>query len=228
MRNKTIWLVANVFVPTMLAASLGLATTSAFAADPERARDVEAMQARMQEIMADPAARDAAAEAGEARGKICAYCHGSDGISKKAWLPNLAGQSARYILDQNLAYASGERENNVMNELAKSMTDEELINLSIFYAVQTPERIEADVVGKDLMVGENYYQSACKGCHGDDGRGEQGDTWIAGQKQEYVRRALARYRDEKGGRLNEKMGKVTAAMTDQLISNLAAYIATLK
>ncbi|MCP5143148.1 MAG: c-type cytochrome [Gammaproteobacteria bacterium] len=226
MRNTRMWRVSGMFANAVL--GMALIVSTAQADDATRMRDQAAMQARLTEIMADPAARDAAAAAGKERGSFCAFCHGDDGISKKDWLPNLAGQSARYTLDQNLAYASGERKNQVMNDLAANMTDEELINLSVFYAVQTPERLDADVHGKDLTVGKNFYQSACARCHGEDGRGEKGYTWIAGQKQEYVRRALTRYRDGEGGRIDQEMAEVTASITDQLIDNLAAYIATLR
>lgn len=220
-------LMPRFWMQCLLIALLGMPFASSVVADDGKNRDRDAMQAQMKAILDDPERVDAASVAGQERGAICAYCHGGDGISKKGWLPNLAGQSAEFILDQNLAYAIGERKNNVMNDLAASLTDEELINLSIYYAVQAPERIEAQVSGKDLTVGENFYKATCARCHGDDGRGKKGYTWIAGQKQEYVRRALTRYRDREGGRLDEEMAEVTANITDQLIDNLAAYIATL-
>ncbi|MCB1737309.1 MAG: c-type cytochrome [Gammaproteobacteria bacterium] len=220
-------LMPRVWMQCLLVTLLGMPFASSVVADDGKNRDRDAMQAQMKAILDDPEKADAASVAGQERGAICAYCHGGDGISKKGWLPNLAGQSAEFILDQNLAYAIGERKNNVMNDLAASLTDEELINLSIYYAVQAPERIEAQVSGKDLTVGEGFYKATCTRCHGDDGRGKKGYTWIAGQKQEYVRRALTRYRDREGGRLDEEMAEVTANITDQLIDNLAAYIATL-
>ncbi|MCB1735855.1 MAG: c-type cytochrome [Gammaproteobacteria bacterium] len=217
----------HAWLQCLLVTVLVMPFTSGMAAEAGKNRDRDAMQAEMKAILADPARTADASASGAERGAICAYCHGSDGISKKGWLPNLAGQSAEFILDQNLAYAVGDRVNNVMNDLAASMTDAELINLSVYYAVQAPERIEPELTGKDLTVGENFYKGTCTRCHGEDGRGKKGYTWIAGQKQEYVRRALARYRDREGGRMDEEMAEVTANITDQLIDNLAAYIATL-
>lgn len=197
-------------------------------ADDSKQRDQEKMQASMAAILADPAQRDAAAAAGQDRGMICAYCHGKTGISLKDWIPNMAGQSAKYILDQSLAYATGKREHGVMNDLSSSMTDEELINLSVFYATQEAEVYEQIHDEEIIRAGRDFYRGACKRCHGVDGRGKEGYTWIAGQKPEYVRRALSRYRNGVGGRINEKMAEVTQNMPDELINSVALYLTTLK
>ena len=47
--------------------------------------------------------------------RFCADCHGADGISTIAGVPNLAGQRAPYLYREMRAYLSGARGNDTMN-----------------------------------------------------------------------------------------------------------------
>jgi cytochrome c553 len=80
------------------------------------------------------------AAAGRARAHQCTACHGQFGLSSVPDAPNLAGQPVVYLRAQLKAYRSGERRHEVMNVVAKALTDSEIDNLAAWYAVI---RIEA-------------------------------------------------------------------------------------
>lgn len=69
----------------------------------------------------------------------CSQCHGG-GDTSGAAIPRLAGQSAQYIADQLVAWREGDRANgplNVMEQIAKAMTVEEIKAVALYYQ-QTP------------------------------------------------------------------------------------------
>ena len=66
----------------------------------------------------------------------CQACHGPDGNSPSPLFPRLAGQYADYLLKTLEDYRSGERDNAVMKAFAAQMSDEEMEDVSAFYASQ--------------------------------------------------------------------------------------------
>jgi cytochrome c553 len=72
--------------------------------------------------------------AGKKRSATCAGCHGADGISAVPHYPNLAGQQEAYIILTLKGFRDGTRENNVMNAMAKSLSDADIENLAAFYS----------------------------------------------------------------------------------------------
>lgn len=77
-------------------------------------------------------AQDAAA--GKQLAGQCRTCHGLDGIAQIPIAPNLAGESQIYLEKQLKAFRSGERENEMMSVVAKNLTDEQISDLSAWYA----------------------------------------------------------------------------------------------
>lgn len=72
---------------------------------------------------------------GRAKAEVaCALCHGPTGVSMLPNAPNLAGQQAIYLSEQLRNYRSGKRQNEVMNMIAKSLTDSEITNLSAWFS----------------------------------------------------------------------------------------------
>jgi cytochrome c553 len=77
-------------------------------------------------------ARDAAA--GRLKAQACVVCHGPLGVSVAPDAPNLAGQPAIYVAAQLQAYRSGTRKHEVMAVMAKALTDDDIANLSAWFA----------------------------------------------------------------------------------------------
>ncbi len=88
-------------------------------------------------IMASSGSVDAGdPEAGKAKSAVCAACHGIDGNSVNPLWPNLAGQHAPYLSKQMRAFRSGERKDPVMSPMAAPLSDEDIDDISAFYASQ--------------------------------------------------------------------------------------------
>ena len=77
---------------------------------------------------ADVAAGKATASA------VCAACHGANGISVRATIPNLAGQKEKYLSNQLKAFKSGKRKNPMMNAIAKQVGPKDIDNVAAFFA----------------------------------------------------------------------------------------------
>lgn len=83
--------------------------------------------------------------AGRAKAVACQACHGMDGIAKWPEAPHLAAQPAAYLESTLRAYRSGERKNEVMSIAARALSDEDIRNVSAYYAAI---RIEVTAVPK--------------------------------------------------------------------------------
>ena len=69
-----------------------------------------------------------------AAAQMCSTCHGANGISQIPNAPHLAGQPALYIAEQMKAYRSGKRSHEVMNVVAKPLSDADIDALAAWYA----------------------------------------------------------------------------------------------
>ena len=72
--------------------------------------------------------------AGRQKAAACAVCHGPLGLATAPDAPNLAGQSAIYLVAQLRAFRGGARQNEVMSLMAKPLSDAEIDNLAAWYA----------------------------------------------------------------------------------------------
>ena len=95
-------------------------------------------------VLAWPAASSAQSaaqiRAGQEKARSCAVCHGQLGISNVPNAPHLAGQPAIYLIEQLKAYRTGRRPNEIMSVIARPLSDEDIADLSAWYAAI---RIEA-------------------------------------------------------------------------------------
>ncbi len=79
------------------------------------------------------------AQADAAAGKrraaaACAMCHGPLGLSMQPGVPNLAGQQVIYLIEQLKHFRNGKRSNEVMNVIAKPLSDQDIENMAQWYA----------------------------------------------------------------------------------------------
>ena len=65
---------------------------------------------------------------------VCAVCHGAQGIATLPNAPNLAGQPQIYLAEQLKNYRSGKRTHEVMSVIAKPLSDQEIEDVSSWYA----------------------------------------------------------------------------------------------
>jgi len=72
-------------------------------------------------------------EAGKAKAKSCAGCHGANGEGKKD-NPKLAGMATADFVKAMQDFSSGARDNKTMVRTAKKLSDADVENLAAYYA----------------------------------------------------------------------------------------------
>ena len=173
------------------------------------------------------------ATAGKAKSITCAACHNADGNSSITQYPKIAGQSADYLLKQLKDFKSGERVNAIMVGMVAPLTDEDMADISAFYATQQVARDAADPAlapaGEAVFRGGNLNNgvAACMACHGASGAGNPAAKFpaLAGQHAEYTEIQLKAFRAlERGNDAGQMMRQIAAKMSDQEIKAVSSYI----
>ena len=72
--------------------------------------------------------------AGRQKALMCQTCHGLDGQAKIPEAPNLAGQSAVYLVKALKDYRSGARKNDMMSLVAPALKDGDIDDLAAYYS----------------------------------------------------------------------------------------------
>ena len=149
----------------------------------------------------------------------CQSCHGDDGNAKKASMPTLAGQDAKYFIKAMKHYKEGKRLHQNMFEAVKRLSEQDITDLASFYAAQQPVRRD---VRSPLKSAD--WIKRCARCHGIDGNSNDPRyPMLAGQDETYLRRALQDYSSEK--RENSIMHAMSDSLSTMDIERIAAYFA---
>jgi cytochrome c553 len=170
-----------------------------------------------------PSTLSADAAAGAQKAAACASCHGENGISRTAQIPNLAGQSADYLANQLKAFKSGQRSNPMMQNMANNLSDEDASNLAAHFA-----GLSAQSAGGDAQLASAGQSKAamCLGCHGTEGKGRGPIPRLAGQHPGYLQAQLQNFKA--GDRKNSPMQAIANNLADDDMKVLAAYFGSLK
>jgi cytochrome c553 len=185
---------------------------------------------------------DGSVQAGTTKAAVCFSCHGPNGNSENPVWPRLAGQNAVYIAEQLHAFKDGIRKNPVMQPMAAGLSDQDIDNLAVFFAAQTPTGLEADPsywkAGQALYVDgdESHGIPACAACHGPVGRGNPaaGYPALEAQQSVYVVSQLQNYAN--GTRYSTTtatpnsiiMSDIAKNLTPEQIRDVASYVQGLR
>jgi cytochrome c553 len=175
-------------------------------------------------------------KAGQKKIAMCIGCHGIVGYQASFpeihKVPMISGQGAAYIASALNAYKKGERKHPTMRGIAASMTDQDIADLSAFYAISgvvegaAPLSKAADGSSKAV---ELITKGACVSCHGDSFSKPLDPTYpkIAGQHSDYLYVALKAYKTENNpqvGRGNAIMGGVAKQFSNAELKIMANYL----
>ncbi|WP_458232914.1 c-type cytochrome [Roseateles sp. P5_E8] len=190
--------------------------------------------AQANEPAAAPAKPDLA-KGGALSTQVCAACHTADGSRGSPANPILAGQHPEYLAKQLAEFKAGKRKNAVMTAMAAPLSEEDIRNVSAFYASKTAKPGFAK--NKDTVaLGEKIWRGgiaersvpACAACHGPNGSGIPAQyPRIGGQHGDYVEAQMVAFRS--GARVNSApMTAVAAKMNDKEIKAVSDYVAGLR
>jgi cytochrome c553 len=174
---------------------------------------------------------NAANESVKEKAAQCTPCHGETGISQTENTPSLEGQPDLYLQWQLVFFRSGSRKSEIMQSMAEQLSNEDVRNLGAYFASLTPPKASApndDNPDLSKKGAEAAAGRRCASCHGDTFAGTKAVARLAGQREEYLLKALHDYKS------NVRVGGGVAAMADvayslseEEITALAHYLASL-
>jgi cytochrome c553 len=169
----------------------------------------------------------------------CEACHGAHGEGMAAaHVPRIAGQSADYLQKQLDDYADGTRDNPIMRNFAKALSEQQRAKFAARYAAMSAPYLAQAKPPMAVQLARGHqlaYQGdeakqvqACNNCHGPDGVGvPHAAPYLAGQSAEYLASALKAFQD--GTRKNdagELMRSVAQRLDDADIAAVTGYFAS--
>jgi cytochrome c553 len=190
-----------------------------------RARTMRLLLALMLVCTMAAAAR---AETFEQRLAPCLACHGEAGQSSLPEVPSLGAQPAPYILIQLYLFRGRQRSVEVMNEATKDFSDADLGSFSDYIA-KLPAPKAAPSQGSDAerlgRGGALVHQYHCDFCHNPDLAGRDNVPRLAGQREDYLIKAMREYKSNTRPGYDASMADVLARITDAEILDLAYFAA---
>ena len=86
---------------------------------------------------------------GKTKSALCEGCHGANGISVSSIIPNLAGQKEEYISLSLKAFKTGSRINGIMSSIATQISDDDINDISAYYASQKISENQLPILESD-------------------------------------------------------------------------------
>lgn len=165
-------------------------------------------------------------ESFEERLAVCLACHGEKGVSETSEVPSLAGMPADFTLIQLFLFRQGTRKIEIMNDVAKGMTDDDLRKFSEYFAKLPPPQPAGDPPDPAIaararaVIAKNH----CGSCHNPDFSGREQMPRLAHQREDYLLKSL---RDYKGGTrpgYDATMDEVIRPVSEADIVDLAHFL----
>src|SRR5580692_12573108 len=179
-------------------------------------------------LLAGSLAHAADLAAGKEKAGACAGCHGDNGISQTENIPSLAGQPDQFTQWQLVFFRSGARKNELMQPIVEQINNEDIRNLGAYFASLDPPKATQPDDNPDLS--QKGAQAAvgrrCASCHTDTFAGTKAVARVAGQREEYLLKALHDYKaGVRSGGAGAAMTDVAYPLSDEEITALSHYLA---
>lgn len=179
-------------------------------------------------------------KAGESKNAMCIGCHGITGYQASFpevyKVPMISGQSEKYIASSLNAYKKGERKHPTMRGVAEALSDQDIADLSAYYAASGQANADALPAkpGKEAgaAVQALLSKANCASCHGANFAKPIDPSYpkLAGQHADYLFVALKAYKTDnnpKVGRGNAIMAGMAKQYTNAELKAMAGYLASL-
>lgn len=156
--------------------------------------------------------------------RVCAACHGKQGISRAPVFPNLSGQKEAYLLKQLRDFKSGERQSNNMSGVVKNLSEQDLQDVAAYFAAHGKIADTTAKVSKSLHKKVADKLTICMPCHNTNGISNSGQfPNLAGQKERYLQKELEKFKN--GRRKNASMSAIIEQLDKKDIKYLSKYFA---
>lgn len=170
------------------------------------------------------------AELPDARLAACLACHGEKGQSALPEVPSLGGQPAFYLTVQMLMFRDRLRVVDVMNQMMRGFSDADLQKMGDLIARLPPPPpaggpADSARMEKGRALAE---QNRCNFCHQGNYSGERNVPRLAGQREDYLVKAMREYRDNSRRGYDASMADVLYHVSDEQMLDLAYFLARVR
>jgi cytochrome c553 len=157
----------------------------------------------------------------------CLACHGEKGQSEQPEVPSLGAQPAFYVMVQLYMFRERLRTVEVMNAMTQGLTDDDLRSMAdVIAKLPPPHPVEASGDPARLERARALIQqNRCNFCHNPDFSGAQQVPRLAGQREDYLVKALREYKSNTRRSYDAAMGDVLYALSDEQLLDLAYFLA---
>jgi cytochrome c553 len=158
----------------------------------------------------------------------CGACHGPAGRSSMTEVPSLAGQPAFYLTMQLTLFRDQQRQSARMSPIAAVLSDSEVRQLSAYFAALPPAEPPGGQDNARAGEGERLIQvNHCASCHLATYTGQNQMPRLAGQREDYLLKAMKDYRDGNRSGFDGTMTEVLRGLPDRDLAALAHYLSQL-
>jgi cytochrome c553 len=158
---------------------------------------------------------------------VCLACHGEKGRSETPEVPSLGAQPNLFALVQLYQFREKQRVVEIMNEMTKDFTDEDLRSFSDAIEKLPPPGPASDAPDKERMTRGAALagQHRCGFCHNPDYSGHDQIPRLAGQREDYLVKALSDYNSGTRTGYDPAMVEIAKALAEPEMHDLAYYLA---
>jgi cytochrome c553 len=157
----------------------------------------------------------------------CLACHGEQGQSAIPEVPSLGAQPAFYVMIQLYMFRERMRVVEPMNEATKGLSDDDMRHMAelISQLPPPPPAAEPPDPARIERARALIQQHRCNFCHNPDFSGEHNVPHLAGQREDYLVKAMREYKSNARRGYDASMADVLYAVTYAAILDLAHFLA---
>ena len=163
------------------------------------------------------------------KAKLCATCHGEQGIPISKTIPVIWGQNEGYLYLQLRDLKSGARKNDLMSPIAATLEKPDMLALAAYFSgLKWPDLQQPSAPNDVAAKAQSTAASVgCPGCHLAYFQGDGTTARLAGQWQDYLNKTMLDFRTGARGNNPGMSDLMKATSTDDLAA-MAQYLAGLQ
>jgi cytochrome c553 len=162
----------------------------------------------------------------EAKLASCLACHGEKGQSATPGVPSLGGQPDFFLMAQLVMFREKIRAIEPMTQMTQGLSDKELRSMAgAISRLPAPQPSGSADPARMERARALIEQHRCNFCHKRDYSGEQNAPRLAGQREDYLVKALRDYKNDARRAYDPSMADVLVPLGDDDLADLAYFLA---
>jgi len=193
-------------------------------------QQVQALTCVMAMALVLSSALPVSAAALEEKLAACLACHGASGRAVIPEVPSLGGQPVFYLTIKLLMFRDKLRIVEPMNQAMQGLRDDDLRNIAVYLAKLPPPKPVGGPIEQERMERARALieEHRCNFCHQGNFSGEQNVPRLAGQREDYLAKAMGEYKNNTRRGYDAAMADVLYPISDEQIGDLAYFLARLR